>query len=62
MYGNTHHVISIELIREVMHVHCGYTTEQFLRGSQPLIKWVNEIIPRGEMFDGYMKLGSLVKN
>lgn len=62
VYGKTRHTISIAVIRVAMNIHCDYTTEQYLRGSQPLMNWVNESVPSGEMHDGYVKLRSLGKN
>lgn len=45
VYRNTWHMFSIEVIGAAVNIHCGHTTEQFPKGSQPFINWANEIVP-----------------
>lgn len=62
LYDDTRHPITIELKGAAMNVHCGYTVEQFLKGSLVFQHWVDEIVLGGKVMDGYVKLGGLGKN
>lgn len=48
VYHNNRHLITIELIKDAMNVHCCYTAEQFPMGSQTLQYWVEEIVHGGK--------------
>lgn len=44
-----------------MGVQPGYTMEQNPRSSKALGEWVEEIVPRGQVQDRYVKFGGLLK-
>lgn len=61
-YCNTVHTISIKVISVAMGIQPGYTGEQNPKVSQALGDWVQEIVSGGQLEDGYVKLGGLLKN
>lgn len=61
-YGENSHTISIEVIPAAMGIQPGYTQDQNPKGSQALGDWFEEIILKGKLRDGYIKLNGFKKN